>query len=33
LGVALVFLLGIVAGLLPAVQAMRLRIVDALRRA
>jgi putative ABC transport system permease protein len=33
LGVALVFGLGIAAGLLPAVRAMRLRIVDALRRA
>jgi putative ABC transport system permease protein len=32
LGVALVFALGIVAGLLPAIQAMRLQIVDALRR-
>jgi putative ABC transport system permease protein len=32
-GVMLVVLLGLVAGLLPAVQAMRLRIVDALRRA
>lgn len=31
-GVAFVLLLGIVAGILPAVQAMRLRIVDALRR-
>ena len=32
-GVILVVLLGFVAGILPAVQAMRLRIVDALRRA
>jgi putative ABC transport system permease protein len=32
LGVALTLLLGLVTGLLPAVQAMRLRIVDALRR-
>jgi putative ABC transport system permease protein len=32
-GVIFVFLLGLVAGILPAVQAMRLRIVDALRRA
>jgi putative ABC transport system permease protein len=32
-GVILVLLLGIVAGILPAVQAMRLSIVDALRRA
>jgi len=31
-GVALIFLFGIVAGLPPAAQAMRLRIVDALRR-
>jgi putative ABC transport system permease protein len=31
-GVAFVFVLGFVAGILPAVQAMRLRIVDALRR-
>ena len=31
-GVIFVFLLGAVAGILPAVQAMRLRIVDALRR-
>ena len=31
-GVGLVFALGIAAGLLPAVQASRLRIVDALRR-
>ena len=30
--VLLVFALGIVAGLLPAIQAMRLQIVDALRR-
>jgi putative ABC transport system permease protein len=33
LGVILVLLLGLVAGILPAVQAMRLSIVDALRRA
>jgi putative ABC transport system permease protein len=33
LGVFLVLLLGLVAGILPAVQAMRLSIVDALRRA
>jgi ABC-type antimicrobial peptide transport system permease subunit len=33
LGVALVVLLGIGTGLLPAVQAQRLKIVDALRRA
>jgi putative ABC transport system permease protein len=33
LGVIFVLLLGAVAGILPAVQAMRLRIVDALRRA
>jgi putative ABC transport system permease protein len=33
LGVALVLLLGLVTGLLPALRAMRLRIVDALRRA
>jgi putative ABC transport system permease protein len=32
IGVALIFVFGIVAGLLPAAQAMRLRIVDALRR-
>jgi putative ABC transport system permease protein len=32
-GVMLVVLLGLVAGILPAIQAMRLRIVDALRRA
>lgn len=32
IGVALVFALGLVAGILPAVQAMRLRIADALRR-
>jgi len=32
-GVMLVVLLGLVAGILPAVQAMRLKIVDALRRA
>jgi len=32
LGIALIFLLGIAAGVLPAVQAMRLRIADALRR-
>jgi ABC-type lipoprotein release transport system permease subunit len=30
--VGLTLLLGLVTGLLPAVQAMRLRIVDALRR-
>jgi putative ABC transport system permease protein len=33
LGVALVLLLGIGTGLLPAFQAQRLKIVDALRRA
>ena len=33
LGIALVAALGIAAGLLPAVQASRLKIVDALRRA
>ncbi len=33
LGIFLVVLLGFVAGILPAIQAMRLRIVDALRRA
>lgn len=33
LGVIFVVLLGVVAGILPALQAMRLRIVDALRRA
>ena len=33
LGVTFVILLGLIAGILPAVQAMRLRIVDALRRA
>jgi putative ABC transport system permease protein len=33
IGWVLVLLLGIAAGILPAVQAMRLRIVDALRRA
>jgi putative ABC transport system permease protein len=33
IGVFLVFFLGFVAGILPAIQAMRLRIVDALRRA
>jgi putative ABC transport system permease protein len=33
MGVALVVVLGLVAGILPALQAMRLRIVDALRRA
>lgn len=33
LGVILVVLLGVVAGILPAMQAMRLKIVDALRRA
>jgi putative ABC transport system permease protein len=32
LGIAFVVLLGFVAGILPALQAMRLRIVDALRR-
>jgi putative ABC transport system permease protein len=32
LGIALVLALGVLSGLLPAVQAMRLRIVDALRR-
>lgn len=32
LGIVLVFLLGFATGLLPAIQAMRLRIVDALRR-
>jgi putative ABC transport system permease protein len=32
IGVALIFVFGIAAGILPAVQAMRLRIVDALRR-
>jgi putative ABC transport system permease protein len=32
LGAAIAVALGLVAGLLPAVQAMRLRIVDALRR-
>lgn len=32
LGVTLVFSLGLVAGVFPALQAMRLRIVDALRR-
>jgi putative ABC transport system permease protein len=32
-GIAFVLMLGVIAGLLPAVQAMRLRIVDALRRA
>jgi putative ABC transport system permease protein len=32
LGVGLVVLLGLASGLLPALQAMRLRIVDALRR-
>ena len=32
-GVILVVLLGVVAGILPALQAMRLSIVDALRRA
>jgi putative ABC transport system permease protein len=32
-GIALVLLLGFVAGIIPAIQAMRLRIVDALRRA
>ena len=33
LGGVLVLGLGLAAGLLPAIQAMRLRIVDALRRA
>ena len=33
LGVIFVLLLGVVAGILPAIQAMRMRIVDALRRA
>ncbi len=33
LGMIFVLLLGVVAGILPALQAMRLRIVDALRRA
>ena len=32
IGVALVFALGLVAGILPALQAMRLRIAEALRR-
>jgi putative ABC transport system permease protein len=32
LGIALMFVLGLLTGLLPAVNAMRLRIVDALRR-
>jgi putative ABC transport system permease protein len=32
IGVVLIFVFGICAGLVPAVQAMRLRIVDALRR-
>ncbi|HJQ99717.1 MAG TPA: hypothetical protein VJ826_15490, partial [Candidatus Polarisedimenticolaceae bacterium] len=32
-GIVFVLLLGVIAGLLPAVQAMRLKIVDALRRA
>lgn len=32
LGVALIFVLGIIAGALPAIQAMRLRIAEALRR-
>jgi putative ABC transport system permease protein len=32
LGVALIALLGLGAGLLPALQARRLKIVDALRR-
>jgi ABC-type antimicrobial peptide transport system permease subunit len=31
-GAALVLLLGVAAGLLPGLRAMRLRIVDALRR-
>ena len=33
IGAVLVVVLGVVAGILPAIQAMRLRIVDALRRA
>jgi putative ABC transport system permease protein len=33
MGILYVVLLGLVAGILPAIQAMRLRIVDALRRA
>lgn len=33
IGVVLILLLGLLAGILPAVQAMRLKIVDALRRA
>jgi putative ABC transport system permease protein len=33
LGIAIVLVLGVASGLLPAVQAVRLRIVDALRRA
>jgi putative ABC transport system permease protein len=32
IGVGLVFALGVVAGILPALQAMRLRIAEALRR-
>jgi ABC-type antimicrobial peptide transport system permease subunit len=32
-GVALVLVLGLVTGIVPAIQAMRLSIVDALRRA
>jgi len=32
IGVACIALLGVLAGLMPAVGAMRLRIVDALRR-
>lgn len=32
LGIVFVLLLGIIAGILPAIQAMRLKIVDALRR-
>jgi putative ABC transport system permease protein len=32
LGIALTLIFGIVTGLLPAIQAMRLRIVEALRR-
>ena len=32
LGLVLAFLLGLIAGLPPAVQALRLRIVEALRR-
>jgi len=32
IGVALVVTLGVVAGILPALQAMRLRVAEALRR-